>query len=163
MSTGYIGVAYSTTITIQCKMAQIEKLLVDVILIVVSALPCLSLIILNFALVILAVKKSNTSLNKQNLLIVIIMVSTFLLSHMPYSLVYLLDSSTLESKEMAATISYLSSWNNPLIYFAVNRTFNTFVKGRIRSWICVLFGTLLPKMFRENKICNQRIEGCKKS
>ena len=131
MSIGYLGFDHATTISIQCKKGQTEKVLSDLILIILIALPCLSLIILNSALVILAVKKSNTSLNKRNLLIVIIMVSTFLLSFVPYLIVYLLESTTQESKEITAVITYLSLWNNPLIYFAVNRNFNTFVKERI--------------------------------
>ena len=134
MSTGYLGVEYATTINIRCKMGQTEKVLYELISIIFNALPCLSLIVLNFALVVLAVKKSNTSLNKRNLVIVIIMVSTFLLSFVPYLIVYLLESSTLESKEITTVIPYLSLWNNPLIYFAVNRNFNTFVKERIFFW-----------------------------
>ena len=134
MSTRYLGVEYATTISIRCKMGQTEKVLYELISIIFNALPCLSLIILNSALVILAVKKSNSSLNKRNFVIVIIMVSTFLLSFVPYLIVYLLESSTLESKEITAVIPYLSLWNNPLIYFAVNRNFNTFVKERIFFW-----------------------------
>ena len=130
MSTGYLGVKSATTIINRCKIGQTEKLLSDFILIICLALPCLSLIILNSALVILAVKKSNTSLNKRNLLIVIIMVSTFLLSFVPYFLVYFLDFASLEIKEIVAAIPFMSAWNNPIIYFAVNRTFNTFVKEK---------------------------------
>ena len=131
MSTGYLGVEHMTTIINRCKMEQTEKVLSDLILIICLALPCLSLIILNSALVIFAVKKSNTSLNKRNLVTVIIMVSTFLLSFLPYFLVNFLDLASLEINEMVAAIPFMSAWINPIIYFAVNPTFSTFVRERL--------------------------------
>ena len=134
MSIGYLGVEHATTVSIQCKMEQTEKVFSDLILIICNALPCLMLIILNSALVIFAVKKSNTSLNKRNLVIVIVMVSTIVLAFVPYFFVYLLESTTEESKEITNVIPYFSLWNNPLIYFVVNRNFNTFVKERMFFW-----------------------------
>ena len=131
MSTGYLGVEYATIIIDPCKRVQRKKVFSDLIMIISIALPCLSLIILNSALIIFAVKKSNTSLNKRNLVIVIIMVSTFLLSFLPYFLVYFSDFSSLEIKEIVLAIPAMSAWNNPFIYFAVNRTFNTFVRKRL--------------------------------
>ena len=134
MSADYFGVAWSNTITIKCKMGQAEQIIDYLIMVTIIVLPCVSLIIFNFALVILAVKKSNTSLNKQNLLISILMIFTFLSSYLPYLLVYLLKSKSLEAEEIAVVIPNLTVWNNPLIYFAVNRTFKTFVKERIIFW-----------------------------
>ena len=130
MSTGYLGVEHMTTIINRCKMEQTEKFLSDLILIICLALPCLSLIILNSALIIFAVKKSNTSLNKRNLVIVIVMVSTFLLSFVPYFFVHFLDLASLEISEMVAAIPFMSAWINPIIYFAVNPTFSTFVREK---------------------------------
>ena len=134
MYADYFGVAWSNTITIKCKMGQAEQIIDYLIMFTIIVLPCVSLIIFNFALVILAVKNSNTSINKQNLLISILMIFTFLSSYLPYLLVYLLKSKSLEAEEIAVVIPNLTVWNNPLIYFAVNRTFKTFVKERIIFW-----------------------------
>ena len=134
MYADYFGVVWSNTISIKCKMGQAEQIIDYLIMVTIIVLPCVSLIIFNFALVILAVKNSNTSINKQNLLISILMIFTFLSSYLPYLLVYLLKSKSLEAEEIAVVIPNLTVWNNPLIYFAVNRTFKTFVQERIIFW-----------------------------
>ena len=100
---------------------------------VLIILPCITLMIFNAALIIFAVKKSNSGVNKRNLLIVVFVTSLFLLSILPYFLLYIppLEFSP-EYKEMSWSFLYSSTWTNPFIYFAVNPTFRKFVQDRLK-------------------------------
>ena len=99
-----------------------------------SGLPCITLVIVNTVLIIFAVRKSNSSINKQNLLIVVLVTTLFLLSLVPFFVniltLFLGRNLSQELKELAWSFLYISTWTNPFIYFGVNPTFRSFVRTR---------------------------------
>ena len=102
---------------------------------VLIVLPCITLIILNAALVVLAVKKSNSGVNKRNLLIVVFVTSLFSFSILPYFMLFIPPVAMKlppEYKEMSWSFLNLSTWTNPFIYFAVNPTFRKFVRDKVK-------------------------------
>jgi hypothetical protein len=89
----------------------------------------ITMVILNSALVIFAVKRSKSAVNKKNILTVIIITVVFLISFVP-SLVILWTEA--EDGEIELSFIWLSSWTNPFIYLAVNPSFREFTKNFIR-------------------------------
>jgi len=96
------------------------------------ALPSFALIILNSAMVAFAIQRSNTAINKRNLITVIIVTAMFLVSFIP-DLAYTLSGKSPESEygEVAFSLTWLSCWTNPFIYLAVNPSFREFTKNRL--------------------------------
>ena len=111
-----------------------DKIINYTIICILNFLPCITLVSLNSALVGYAVKKSNSAVNKKNLLIVVLITIAFLLSVIPQYLVFLIDFRSPNysmCKEIAWSIAFLSSWINPFIYVAVNPTFRGFTKRKV--------------------------------
>ena len=111
-----------------------NKIINYTIICILNFLPCITLVLLNSALVGYAVKKSNSAVNKKNFLIVVLVTIAFLLSVIPQFADFLISSSSSNHpmyKEIAWSIAFLSSWINPLIYVAVNPTFRGFVKRKV--------------------------------
>ena len=109
-----------------------RRIVNNTIIIICSCLPCLSLVALNSALVVFAVKKSLSAINKRNLLTVILVTATFLISVMPYTLEFFLVRSAIHG-EIAWCLTCLPIWINPFIYVAVNPCFKEFVKTKLLS------------------------------
>ena len=105
-----------------------------VLLGIFNAIPCITLVVLNSALVIFALKKANTTTNKMNLLIVVLVTVAFLISTLPHFVSFFLNNAPLEYNEIAWSLGYLSFWFNPIIYVAVNPAFREFTKKLVFSW-----------------------------
>ena len=108
-----------------------------IILGIFNALPCLTLIVINTSLVTYASRKANSTVNKKNILVVVMVTGSFLISILPHfvnHVLMLFDKRSLEFKEIAWSITYLSTWINPFIYLAVNPTFREFTVDKIRFW-----------------------------
>ena len=95
-----------------------------------NALPCVTLILINSALVIFAMKRSNSQINKTNILVVILVTVFFFVSSLPLYVQLTLLLSPLYM-EISWSLTYLSSWINPFIYCAVNPSFNTFTRMKL--------------------------------
>ena len=100
-------------------------------LVILCGLPCLALILTNSALLIFAIRRSNSTVNKMNLLVVVFVTLGFLISFMPEFL-----SQTLLKKlnsavysELGWAVLFFSVWTNPIIYFFVNPTFRRFTQN----------------------------------
>ena len=98
------------------------------------ALPCIMLVILNSALVIFANKSSNRAINRLNLLVVLLVTAAFFISTPPYFLTIVIYDPSLEYKEIARLLSYISVWINPFIYFAVNPAYIEFTRKKLLFW-----------------------------
>ena len=121
----------------EIKALQIGRLM---ILTVFSAFPCLLLVVTTTALMVYALRKTNRPINKWNILIVVIVTVTFLVSFVPFFL-YELVGFVISNKsdkvylranfEWVKSLVYLSTWSNPFIYLAMNKTFRDLVKQRL--------------------------------
>ena len=98
-----------------------------------NALPCISLVIINSGLLIVAVKRANSAINKKNLMTVILVTVVFFVSIMPHFLSLMFDIPKLYD-ELAWSLAFLSTWVNPIIYVAVNPRFREFTKRKIIFW-----------------------------
>ena len=105
-----------------------NEIISDILVYLYIALPSLTLIIFNSAVVVFAIQKSNNAINKKNLLIVVIVTAGFFISFIPESVSLLSHSTTLEYREFAYSLIWLSCWTNPFIYLAVNPSFREFTK-----------------------------------
>jgi len=104
----------------------------NILLSIFIALPSLALIILNSAMVAFAIQRSNTAINKRNLITVIIVTAMFSVSFIP-DLAFTLSGKSPEGEygEVAFSLTWLSCWTNPFIYLAVNPSFREFTKNRL--------------------------------
>ena len=107
------------------------------LVIVYDALPCLTLVITTTILMVYAIKKANRPINKINVLVVVSVTMSFLISFMPFT-VFILTLFFPESihKEHADkmfgwtwSFMFLSSWINPIIYLLMNESFRNFTKS----------------------------------
>ena len=130
----YLGAAYIggvKTLQNECFTSEFDLVLAYVIAFVFSALPCLSLVIFNSSLVINALLKANLTVNKMNILAVILVTTGFLISFLPYFFFMVFDRISDEADELSWSITYLSVWINPIIYLAVNPSFRRFTIERL--------------------------------
>ena len=91
-----------------------------------NALPCLTLVLFNSSLIIYALFKANISVNKKNILAVILVTIGFLISILPHFVYLSIGGISHEVDELTWSITYLSIWINPIIYLAVNPSFRRF-------------------------------------
>ena len=132
-SVDYLGaLKIASTFPNDAIIGSVRKIITYVLGSVLTILPCITLIIINSALIILAVKKSNSGINKRNMMIVVLVTSLFLSSLIPFFLLFILKQLPQEYKELSRSFLYLSTWTNPFIYFAVNPTFRKFIEDRLK-------------------------------
>ena len=131
----YTGAAYLGYADFH-QMTDMQFALQWIFLIVFNCLPCLTLIIINTTLVIFALVKARSTVNRTNILMVVLVTVGFLLSILPHfvDLVLENESSGKDSddelfKEIAWCSTYSSTWINPFIYLAVNPSFRQFTTG----------------------------------
>ena len=96
-------------------------------------LPNLLMVVTNTVLLGYAAKKTNTRLNKLNVLIVILVTSSFLLSSLP-SFIILGIGIDGTPRDFSWSIMFLSVWINPPIYAVVNSQFKAYTQDRIIFW-----------------------------
>ena len=117
-----------------CKFSSHREIIYLVSLVICNGLPCVTLIVFNFALLAFAMKKSNSSLKKKGIAMVLIVTATFLLSFMPTFLALAPILKSLGNREIAFSAVYLSIWNNPFVYLATNTRFKDFVIRKLFPW-----------------------------
>ena len=99
--------------------------------ILLNGLPCLTLFLMNTFLVIYAVNKTNNPVNKTNIMIVILVTASFLISVLPYFIYAMLRGDSWDETDytirLVTFIMFLSFWTNPVIYFFANNHFRKLV------------------------------------
>ena len=105
----------------------------DLSLVLCVALPMITLILSNTVLVGYAMRKSNTRINKVNILTVIFVTVSFLVSFVPLLIVLFLRVRG-KTRDAAWAATFLSSWINPFVYVAVNPSFRKYAKNRALFW-----------------------------
>ena len=108
-----------------------NEIITDILVYLYIALPSLTLIIFNSAVVVFAIQKSNNAINKKNHLIVVIVTAGFFISFIPELVSTLSHSTALVYREFSFSLLWLSCWTNPFIYLAVNPSFRVFTKKRL--------------------------------
>ncbi|KAL5259056.1 hypothetical protein ACHWQZ_G009509 [Mnemiopsis leidyi] len=102
-----------------------------------NGMPCLVLCVVNSFLVGYALKKSNTSVNKMNIVIVVMVTVSFLLPMLPYYVYYMVAGGTWDSYpgtvRFVTFIMFISLWANPPIYILTNRSFRIFTTRLFRG------------------------------
>ena len=97
---------------------------------VLNALPCITLIGMNTFLVIYAAKKSTRSINKMNILVVILITASFLVSSLPYFVYYMISGDVWDDNDstlrFVTFVMFLTLWSNPVIYLVTNSYFRRF-------------------------------------
>ena len=117
------------------KIGETREIIHFTIIGIFNALPCVTLVFLNTVLVIFAIIKSNSAINKRNLLTVILVTTGFLTSSLPYFIYQIPESGTQQQyDEIAWAICFSSSWINPFIYLLINPTFRVFAKKKLLCW-----------------------------
>ena len=108
-----------------------NSVLLFVVIVTLSALPCLTLVIQNMVLLVFAFRRSHTKINKMNILTVICVTLMFLVSYLPEFYSQISRTTSREYREIGWALSYLSSWTNPIIYILVNEPFRNFTKSNL--------------------------------
>ena len=102
-----------------------------------NGMPCLVLCVVNSFLVGYALKKSNTSVNKMNIVIVVMVTVSFLLPMLPYYVYYMVAGGTWDNHpeivRFVTFIMFISLWANPPIYILTNRSFRIFTTRLFRG------------------------------
>ena len=100
---------------------------------VLNAVPCVTLVLMNIFLVAYALKKTNRTVNKMNILIVVLVTTIFVIPMLPYFICYILFGNEwdegLGTIRFITFIMFVSSFANPLIYLLTNKGFKQFTKG----------------------------------
>ena len=99
----------------------------------VAALPNLLLIVTNVLLIGYAAMKTKTTINKRNILIVILVTASYAMSYIPSLIVLSMRNQGL-TRDLAWHIVFLQTWINPFIYVAVNPSFKAYTKDRLIFW-----------------------------
>ena len=102
--------------------------------ILLNGLPCLTLLLMTTFLVIYAVKKTRNRVNKVNIVIVLLVTASFLISVFPYFINFILyrirAKESLDDTDyilrLVTFMMFLSFWSNPIIYFFTNNHFQRF-------------------------------------
>lgn len=118
-----------------CEQTGSHLMVIDKIVLLSTGfvLPNLLLVVTNAVLLGYAAKKTNTRLNKLNVLIVILVTASYLLSSLP-SFIVLGMGVNGTPRDFAWSIMFLSAWINPPIYVAVNSQFKAYTQDRIIFW-----------------------------
>lgn len=95
------------------------------ILVIFNALPCVTVIALNLTLIAFAAKMSNAGIKRTNIVIVIMVTASFLISVFPNFITQIFSESQ-AFKEVSLVLLFTISAVNPFIYFALNPTFRKF-------------------------------------
>ena len=110
----------------------VYKLTAAVLSTVCNGIFCLTLVITTTLLLVYAIRKTNRSINKKNIFIVIVVTVSFLLSFFPHFIFMMtvVSASTSHRKHLNETytrsLTLLSSWINPMIYVVMNQSFREF-------------------------------------
>ncbi|XP_063677775.1 C5a anaphylatoxin chemotactic receptor 1-like [Bolinopsis microptera] len=119
-----------------CRLTNEVFLVVVIRFIIYIIIPGTILIITNTALVIIAFKKTQTSVNKRNIVVVLGVTFQFLIAFIPYTLV-LSVAFYIPVKDWvvrgAFSLLYTTCWFNPIVYYLNNPTFKEFTNSLVRN------------------------------
>ena len=132
----YLGAAHIGKIRpVHDRISSLNLVINRMVLIIFNAFPCLTLVVFNSSLVIFALLKTTNKVNKMNILIVILVTIAFFLSVLPHFVNIMLEENwngtPEEAKEVTWSVSYISTWINPIIYLAVNPSFRSFTVEKL--------------------------------
>jgi hypothetical protein len=101
-------------------------------------LPCVSMCTINTILIIYALTKTKRTVNKKNIMIVVLVTASYLLSMLPYFISRVILKNTPGSDNdnimpFAGFIMLVQLWTNPVICLATNEKFRTFTINLIRK------------------------------
>ena len=117
------------------KVVKLRKNIVFMLGFILDIIPCVVLVIINSILIIYAIKKTKTTVNKGNLIIVITVTGSMLLSFVPVFVTMVIPRKvSWDVYELAWSVTFSSLWSNPVIYFAVNPTFRDFTTNMVCFW-----------------------------
>ena len=117
------------------KAGEVKRDIFTILAVTLDVIPCLGLVVINSILVIYAIKKTNTTVNKRNLVVVITVTTCTLLAFIPLFVTMMFRRATSWAvDELAWSITFSSLWSNPIIYLAVNPAFREFAKNTICFW-----------------------------
>ena len=125
-------------------MSPIIEIVATLIPVLFDAVPCLTLVITTTILLVYGIRKTNRPINKRNIFIVVIVTLTFLLSFLPYFVFISAESSPYDNLahvlyndrvfESTWSLTFLSTFSNPIIYVIMNQSFREFAKKKICFW-----------------------------
>ena len=132
----YLGAAHIGKIRpVHERISSLNLIINRMVLIMFNAVPCLTLVVFNSSLVIFALLKTTNKVKKMNILIVILVTIAFFISVLPHFINIMLEENangtSEEVKEVTWSVSYISTWINPIIYLAVNPSFRSFTVEKL--------------------------------
>ena len=102
--------------------------------------PCVSLLVINTSLVILAVRSTNSKVNRKNVLIVFLVTLIFIVTFLPFFSIHLIYSlrflAASYRMRVVTMVALVSTFSNPFIYLATNDVFRKFTKSTLRWLFC---------------------------
>ena len=131
----YSGSVYIGTLSYHAERnSNLESALHWIMIGMLNALPCLTLAILNTSLIVVALAKAKSTVKKTSILTVVLVTVGIQISILPHFVELILkffDKDLLAREEIVWSISYISTWINPIIYFLVNPTFRKFTGEKL--------------------------------
>ena len=119
-----------------CRLTREAFLVVVIRFIIYIIIPGIILIITNTALVIIAFKRTQTSVNKRNIVVVLGVTLQFLIAFIPYTLVLSVAFYIPVADWVvrgAFSLLYTTCWFNPVVYYLNNPSFKEFTNSLVRN------------------------------
>lgn len=114
-----------------------HKIVYYVLAATLNGLPCLTLLGINTFLVTYAAKKTRRAVKKTNIVIVVLITLSFLLSILPYFFYSMKYGNTHNDNDkllrFVTFVTFTSLWSNPVIYLVTNESFRTFTAESARK------------------------------
>ena len=98
-------------------------------------LPGVALVILNMSLILVAIKKTNSSVHKKNIFIVVLITGCLSVCTFPFFVSRIKARTNEEFQRFAWFILYSTSWINTPIYIFTNSNFRGFIKRLIKKGV----------------------------
>ena len=105
-----------------------------------NALPCFTMLITTTVILAYAMKMTNRPIVKKNILIVISICITFIITFLPMCVLYIRQDLGMPLAEIACSITLISVWINPAIYMIMNQSLRIFSMKKIRCCSSFWFG-----------------------
>ena len=125
------------------EMSLAIKVVAAVVPFLCNGIFCLTLVITTTELMVYAIKKTNRPINKRNITIVISVTISFLASFLPLFMVSMLwvtiptifKGNFHKYYNQSWSLTFVSTWINPVIYLVMNQSFRNFTKQRSYEWV----------------------------
>ena len=130
------------------EIGSLQKILYLVFAGSLNGLPCFTLCAMNTFLVVYALKKCNRVMDKGNIVIVLLVTTSFLVSGLPYFFYSVKHGHTSNNNDaflrVVTFITFISLWSNPVIYLVTNKHFRTFTADYARGVSRVTMAVVQP-------------------